>query len=68
MKDYLRKGQLGFVHPIYVELQKRSPLGRSDYPTTMHEFDFSKYQIDLADFYQNHVSKSMPLLMKQYAG
>jgi hypothetical protein len=53
-------------HPLYVELQKRSPMGMmKDY--TVREFDDVLSPINARTFYQEFVSKSLPAVFRNDA-
>ena len=51
------------IHPIYVELQKKSPMGmRKKYNIT--EVDMEGGSIGLHEMYTQYVSESLPLIMR----
>jgi hypothetical protein len=53
-------------HPLYVELQKQSPMGMMrDY--TIREFDDAVSPINAMTFYRDFVSKSLPAVFRNDA-
>lgn len=52
-----------FVHPLYVHLQKQSPMGMmKDF--NVSEVDWKQSPIGKHEFYQNYLSKSLPLVLR----
>ena len=76
-QDLLKYKRPEFNHPLYVELQKRSPLSHynkkdSKLDYTIDEVDAElesgpKKKIDIRDFYTKYVSRSIPLVMRNYS-
>lgn len=55
--------QMMIIHPLYVELQKQSPMGMMrDYDLVV--VDQIKTPISKKYFYKNFISKSLPVLFK----
>jgi len=64
------------IHPLYVELQRKSPMGQIHSHTKGHsrydvlveynitEVDTAKNPISRKQFYRNHVAKSLPLILR----
>ena len=55
-----------FIHPLYVEMQERSPLG-IDKAYFVPEIDMLNSTISTFDFYQNYLSQSLPLIFRHGA-
>lgn len=54
------------IHPLYYELQKKSPFGLlKDWNIT--EVDMLKDTIGIHQFYTDHLSKSIPLVLRNDA-
>lgn len=51
------------IYPIYVELQKKSPMGMRR-PYNISEVDMEGASIGLHELYTSYVSKSLPLIMR----
>ena len=58
------------VHPLYVELQKKSPLGKFDRKKPAYnitEVDFEQMPMGKHEFYSKHLSKSLPAIFRNEA-
>jgi hypothetical protein len=52
-----------FIHPLYVQLQQESPMGMmKDFKIA--EIDTKEKEIGLHEFYDQHLSKSLPLVLR----
>jgi hypothetical protein len=55
-----------FIHPVYVEMQKQSPMGMmKDF--NVSEIDVTQKSMGEHEFYHDYVSKSLPLVLRHGA-
>ena len=68
--QYWDKDKLVGIHPLYAELQRRSPLNKllkQSYILEEHEYDQINNPLDGKTFYRKYMSKSLPCVLRKEA-